>query len=359
MTPHQEITTAPVPAPTHPRQTDWQVGWRPFVRAFALLFAMVLLGIAVTNFLVNPIGLYSTRLLPQVTWNTREIKPALLQKAEPKPQALVLGSSRSMKISPEDVEELTGLPAFNAAVDAGLAEDWYVMLRYAVERAGAPLKLVIVGVDVEGFHDHLPVDEKLLYSEALRGFLPSSDVAGWKRFYKLFTVQQVRLSIRSLRAAARGEVKLRQTFEPNGYLHYVEMEAERATGRYDLESKVTKHVSDYVARFAGYDAISAERRSYFEQTLAYCRARNIRVVLFVTPLHDRVAAALEARGYPQRKREVLAMVRELGQEYGASVYDFSDVRNFDGAPAGFYDGAHIDEPNNALATAVMLSDAVQ
>ena len=335
--------------------------WRPFLRRFLGLFVALLLAIAAINLLVNPMGLYPPHLLPPVTWNMRAIKPELLRKAEPKPRVLILGSSRSMQISPSEVQKLTGLPAFNAAVESAMAEDDYAMLRYAVERGGVTPQLVILGIDVEAFHNHLPIEDSALEAEAFRGLLPGSGFSPWKKFYKLFVVQQTRLSLRSLRVQLTGHIPQRLAFDPDGYLHYREFERERASGHYDLNTKVQREIGDYVARTAGYTAISTERRKYLEELLQYCHQHGIRVVMWVTPLGPRLLESLAARGYEQREREVLAMLHDLGAQYGDPVYDFSSVEKFRGDPGGFWDGAHMTEANNSLVTRLMLrqTDAVQ
>ena len=335
--------------------------WRPFVRRFLGLFLGLLLAIAALNFLVNPMGLYLPHLLPPVTWNMRAIKPELLRKADPKPQVLILGSSRSMQISPAEVQKLTGLPAFNAAVESAMAEDDYAMLRYAVERAGIAPRLVILGVDVEAFHNRLPIEDQALEAEAFRGFLPGSGFSAWKKFYKLFVVQQTRLSLRSLRVRLTGRFPQRFSFDGDGYLHYGDYERERATGHYDLDTKIQRDVAQYVARSAGYTAISPERRKYLEELLQYCQGRGIEVVIWVTPLGPRLLESLGPRGYSQREGEVVAMLQDLGAKYGAAVYDFSSVEKFGGDPNGFWDGAHMTEPNNARVARQMLrrTDAVQ
>jgi len=336
--------------------------WRAFVRRFLALFLGLLLLIAAMNFLVNPMGLYPPRLLAPVTWNMRVIKPELLRKAEPKPQALILGSSRSMQISPTEVQRLTGLPAFNAAVESAMAEDDYAMLRYAVERAGVTPRLVILGVDVEAFHNHLPTEDSALETDAFRGILPGRGFSVWKKFYKLFVVQQTRLSIRSLRVQLTGHLPQRNYFDLDGYLHYGEYERERASGHYDLNTKIQRDVAQYVARTSGYTAISPQRRQYLEAMLQYCQDRGIRVVMWITPLGPRLLQTLGPRGYGQREREVLAMLKELGAKYDDPVYDFSSVEKFGGDPNGFWDGAHMTEQNNARVTRLMLqrrTDAVQ
>jgi hypothetical protein len=266
-----------------------------------------------------------------------------------------------MQISPAEVQKLTGLPAFNAAVESAMAEDDYAMLRYAVERAGVQPKLVILGVDVEAFHNHLPTEDSALETDAFRGLLPGRGFSAWKRFYKLFVVQQTRLSLRSLRVQLTGRLPQRNYFDADGYLHYGEYEQERATGHYDIDTKIQRDIAQYVARTAGYTGISPERRKYLEELLQYCQARGIKVAIWVTPLGPRLLESLGPRGYDQREREVVAMLHGLGARYGDPVYDFSSVNKFGGDPDGFWDGAHMTEHNNSLVTRLLLrrTDAVQ
>ena len=328
-----------------------EMGWPGFGQAFLAALGLLLLGIALLNFFVNPMGIYPTRLIPTATWNTRDMKAELLDHASPKPEALILGSSTAMKLAPAEVERLTGLPTFNAAVAGGLAEDYYYMLRYSVERAHADLKLVIIGVDVEAFHNHLPMDETLLESESLRYLFPRNELLlEWKRVYKLFTLQQLRLSVRSLRLRTLVKTHL----EPDGYLRYDIHEKERAGGHYDLDSKVEEKAGEYLDRYSGYTGISAERQKYLEDTLRYCHERGIKAVLFVTPLHPRVVAAINSKGYGDRKKEVLAMLGRVSKEWNVPVYDFSSIENFGGNPTWFYDGVHTDERNSDLMTVQLL-----
>src|SRR5262245_30097386 len=123
------------------------VAWRGFFLRFGSTLAVLLLAVAALNYLVNPMCLYSTKLAPPLAWNGRGIKAELLQARNPKPQVLVLGSSRSWKVAPAELEKLTGLPAFNMAVDGGMADDYYLLLRYAVEKAHVQPKIILIGVD--------------------------------------------------------------------------------------------------------------------------------------------------------------------------------------------------------------------
>jgi len=159
--------------------------WNRFVRWFLLLLALQLGVVATMNYLVNPRGMHSTTLLRPVVANVRAEKAYLLKHMQPKPQALILGSSRVMKIAPATVERLTRLRTFSAGNLTAYTEDHYVTLRYAVEQAGAQPRLVLLGLELEALHDHEPMNEFLPNSYIfLLVFLPLV-LAGWWGFRSL------------------------------------------------------------------------------------------------------------------------------------------------------------------------------
>src|SRR5947209_13418256 len=125
--------------------------WVGFFLRFGVTLGALLLAVAIFNYCMNPMALYETTLFPSLAWNARGIKPELLRRMQPKPEALILGSSRSWKISPAEVQRLTGLRTFNLAVDGGMAEDDYLLLQHAITRSQIKPKLILVGVDVETF----------------------------------------------------------------------------------------------------------------------------------------------------------------------------------------------------------------
>lgn len=326
---------------------DPAVAWRRFVVRFLVLLVGLLCAIALLNYLVNPESIYGTSLLPPLTWNTRPEKASLMDAAQPRPQALILGSSRVMKLDPAQVQRITGLPTFNAGVNVAMTEDDYALLRYAVERARMPLKLVIIGVDVDAFHDREPVNDYLQQPNALGSYLSNqAQHRRWKQYTMLFNGYQTKLSLVSLWDAVRGR-KANYRFEPNGYVHFLQYEAERKRGHYDLDKKVDTNIEQYVRRYQGYSGLSSQRLEYFKKTLAYARQRNMEVKVFLTPAHPRLLTSLEQKDYNARHDQVLDAMQRACAEAGAGFRDLSTVEKFGGSASDFYDGVHPNEANSA------------
>ncbi len=320
-----------------------------FVRVFLTSTLLGLAGVAALNYMTNPLSLYPRRLLPPMVWNSRSEKLGLFAALAAPPQAFVLGSSRSMQISPRRVRGRTGFVTFNAAVDSARAEDYFVLLRYFRDHGVRP-RLLLVGADVESFHDHLPADERLLQIPELRRHLKRDDAdeAGFllNRVRKLVSLQQTQSSLQALANQLRGSWPARSShFESDGYLQYDAWARERAGGRYDLATKIAKTRADYVARFAGYTRVSPRRLQYFAEFLRMARESDARVIVFLTPLHREVIATLAGTSYEPRRRELIAALRVACAAGGARFLDTSSVELFGGGPDGFWDGAHLDPAN--------------
>ncbi len=346
------------------RATDGEtpsLRWRVFVQRFLIVLVAVVAAIGLLNFLVNPEGIYATRLLPPVTWNTRPAKAELLVRDNPKPEALLLGSSRLMTIPPSEVERLTGLKTFNAAVNAAYTEDFYVLLRYAVEHGVQP-KLVLIGLDAEAFHDREPENDYLLQPNDLGALLQKGERRGegWREFTMLFTGYQTKLSFVSLYDRLGGKKVNAVDFNADGSLRVDPWLRQRAAGNYDLEKKIQGTAAEYTPRYKSYTGVSPARLDYLAQTLRYAREHGARVIVFATPVHPELERTLAAYGYEQRKSEAYAAARQVCAENGAEFLDFTTPESFGGSPEDFYDGVHMDATNAPrLIGAVLQQHAVQ
>ncbi len=319
--------------------------WRSFVFRFGLLVLLALVAIGTLNYLVNPEGLYQTHLVPQILWSARPQKTALLKAARPVPQAVILGSSRVMNIPPKDVERLTGLVTFNAGVDSAKTEDFYVLLRYAVENLHLTPRLVIIGIDVEAFHNHEPPHYYLQKPSALAAFLRNGtgQYWRWKSFTNLLSYQETQVSALALYRRARGFTENQTETDSDGYEHFKDFAHRRASGELLLNSEMQSTIQRFSPRYDDYTALSRERLAYMEDTLRYAHEHGIKVVVFTTPIHPEVEDGLRSHGYMERKREVEQALQQICSVAEVPFYDLSSTVSFGGDPSHFYDGVHFDD----------------
>jgi hypothetical protein len=333
-----------------------EAAWRGFLARFLLAITAGLISIAVLNFLVNPQGLYATHYFPQLLWGARPQKVAMLESVRPAPHALIMGSSRIMNLSPAELQRFTGLAAFNAGVDSAKAEDFYILLRYAVERAHLQPQLLIVGCDVEAFHNQEPVHYYLQQPSVLSSFLWRREARYWRWhvFTKLLSYEETELSIISLYKTLRSEKMTFSHVESDGRTSYDEWDKERAEGRLDQQREIAATIERFSPRYDQYTRLSEERLEYFDAMLQYAHQHHIAVVVFLTPMHPLVEAGLNPHGYEARKSEVTAALERMSAKWGAHFYDFSSPQSFGGDLSRFYDGVHYDDSLAPLIFARML-----
>jgi hypothetical protein len=304
--------------------------------------------VGVINFVVNPYSYYPTRLFPSIGWHSRRLKVEMLESRPRAPEALILGSSRTMKVAPSDVRRLTGLDAFNACVDSARAEDWEVMYRYVTEALGARVREVIIGVDVEAFHNHKDADPRLLATYQLRPFVPLALKWAWYLHAARESISWIQLmeSVNSLRYRLHGYPPGKYRFDPDGVLHYVEWEKQIAAGTFKWDASL----DEYDSRLEGMTGLSEWRRQFFDELLRLAQQRGATVRVFVTPLHAVTLEHLrQTRDYDRLRAETVEYLQGEARRYrNLKVVDFTEVKAFGGREDGFLDGAHTTDENSAL-----------
>lgn len=336
------------------------LGW---VAVFALVYAAAMR-------LIDPRGQFGTHIFPTVTLDARSDKMALFRAYEARGpvQGLVLGSSRSMKIDPAALSRDSGLRFFNFTVDVARAEDYLALYRWT-RAQGAPLKRVLIGLDVEALHnDDVPIanlEHNPALMRALRGprggpLGPLADAAATvRRYQSTFETSYFRDALGSALTyfahAQRGAPFMR--FAADGYLHYPRWEAERTRGTFDLSREIKACLPGYVSTYRDMTDLSVRRRGDLEALLREARADGVQVTLWITPLHPATAELLGAKTrYPEMLLRTRAYVAQLQRRYGVQVRDYSAPALYGGTPSGWYDCAHVDE-HDALRIARGLGEA--
>jgi hypothetical protein len=319
---------------------------------------LLLLGsVMALNYFVNPLGKYASRELPTLVWTARADKANFLEQYHKNPEVLILGSSRTMKVDPNYIKEKTNLDAFNAGVNSARAEDYYVMLKYAVEELNMKPKYVILGIDVEGFHNNVPPDDRLVYNEKFAKYLYEEDKKSTFSLLKsMVTYDQTAASARSLMFAMTEYPTKETAYDNNGFLHYLKKEEEIKKGKFkaDIDSYVIK----YKDRFNNFTTIDNRRKNYFDDFLAFAEENDIKVISFITTLHDDVVEELrKTRNYDERKKELVTFLDLMEKKHNHFSYnDFDTVDKYNGSLAAFYDGAHIGEENANKITIRLLQE---
>ena len=318
-----------------------------FVKTFIILTIAILTLIASINFIVNPLGKYPSKYFEPLIWTSRAEKTSLLSQVKYNPKVIILGSSRSMKLSPKFIEERLGLKTFNACVDSARAEDYYTMLMYILNETDIKPKAIFIGIDIEAFHNNLQPDKRLLNHSILSKYL--DDNSAYKnRYSDLISIQQTKLSLQSILYYFKGYPEKTSSFNDDGFLHYLVWEKEKKEGTLQLEENIKNSISSYLVRFSGYSDTEAKRLNYFREFLQLSYQNDIKVIGFITTLHDEVLKELiNKRDYHKLKNNLLGHLTDIESEFNNFKFvDFDNVHVYGGTLKDFYDGAHIAEENS-------------
>ncbi|HEY3377199.1 MAG TPA: hypothetical protein VGL77_06845 [Armatimonadota bacterium] len=330
-----------------------------FLGRFLISLACCAIAYLALVVLVDAHGDFHTGLFPVIIQDSREQKMALFRQASAQGiNGIILGSSRSMKLRPDELRRLTGQRFFNFAVDNAKTEDYLAIYRW-VRAQGVHPKCIIIGLDIEAMHnDDIPdtrlVRNAVLYREVTgtRPWIPQLDASEQvlTRCKQTFTNTYLADTLKSVRLRLRhADSKPISGFEADGYLRYYRWEWEKAHGTFNLKAELTQSTAEYSRRLHGMRALSSTRERYLETLLSEARADGASIVIWLTNLHPQVTGQLaQTTDYPLLLRATQAYLRKLRNTRQIRAQDYHDPRNYGGSLTDWYDGAHIGETNARL-----------
>ena len=327
----------------------------------------VLGAFTVFNIVVDPYAECGTQIvLPDDSdQHSRAIKVALMRRRHPPPQALILGNSRSLHLSPVILRARTGLRAFNAAVANATLWDVLAFTRLAQHRQGQDLRMLVLGIDTFMLDGEIEDPQgQLLYFPLVRYLYearPPLLKSEFERATRLASVDTAATSARLLFHLFRGGDRDRNYgFDGNGMIHYVPYDSWVREGRWrgPLPDGFENVRRQYMANFQPPPSLSMRTTALFEGYLRDAQRAGLRVVVFLPPLHSGLAESLAGQTrYPEHLTLFRDYLRVVCTRYDASFHDVSSVDRFGGEDRWFIDGVHMIGPNNDLLLEAILKDA--
>lgn len=306
--------------------------------------------VAACNWIVNPFGQYSPKLMKPIVQDSRSEKFELFERLESQPDGLILGSSRAMKFEPSYLAERTSLSFFNFSVNHGRPEDFLATVRMYRSRFGKFPKAVLIGVDVASLNDIVPNDARLSAEPKLFAFV--RDVLPWNeefdRFSQLLSYQQFSSSIKSICAVIglKGTKENEERFDGDGVIQYLKRQSQLADGTYNFEDAIEYNEQEFLSVFGQLKELSTKRLDYLRETIRLCESNDCQVYLFTTVNHPQLRAVLIAKTeFPKIEQKAIQVLTQLAQEYGAQFVDFGTIESFAGDAKAFVDGIHPLESN--------------
>jgi hypothetical protein len=353
-------------------------GGRPgvFFAGSLSLFVLLLIGVMVFNYILNPLGIYPTSYFEPLVLNhdtTYRYKTNLYDSMNPPPEVVVLGSSRAFTVSPAYITEITGLSAFNASVHGGGVGDFIQFTRHMVDE-GHPPRVIIVGLATELMvHKSRPsqqanapaspkkkaksdpsLAERLLGTDAYRSLNEfRADLShNIDLVRQLAAWYQTEESIRQLKLEFNGRPRAFYRIDTDGLVHFK---------RPQLEKMVQANIADplWGELFSRYDEVDKGALTVVKNLLALCRKNHIQVIFYLPPYQPQMLAIYDQQNFPRLKAEQLELLASLQDKYDFTVYDMTTVESFGGDETMFIDGVHPSEDASRLILDILLKDVPQ
>ncbi len=304
--------------------------------------ALVVVGVAALVVLMAP-GLTAGRH-PRTAVSPpydRSYKVGLLERLPAPPELVIFGGSRAQRFEPSVATGLTGLPAFNFAVQNSRPEDVYAMSRLLFSRAPTVKLRCIWALQATTISDS-PFHPGLLAEPQLTQFLPSDLVAAQRK---------VSVSTKGREMQSGTVYTARGQMLRNGY----DLRVERGVS-------FDRTLAGYLARMvpkAGSASPYAKTRAmqYFERTLRLFNLHGVVPVLVIMPYHPAALAAFRAAGWRAKEDAFKAYLKSIHGRYRFRLLDYTRIAAFHGSAGAFYDGAHVTAANARRILAQAVRDA--
>jgi hypothetical protein len=283
---------------------------------------------------------YGTEVSP--TYD-RGYKVDLLESLKQPPELVIFGGSRAQRFDPDVAERLTGLPAFNFAVQNSRPEDVYAMSRLLYWRAPGVKLRCIWALQATTLADS-PLHPGLLAEKRLAQFLPQ---------YFLDQQSAIVTSSEGRELPSDNEFTARGRLLRNGY----DLRLEKGT---PFATTLSGYLSKMVPKAASPMAYTQTRaKKYFERTLQLYNLHGVEPVLVIMPYHPVALAAFRAAGWDVKEDAFKAYLESLRGKYRFQLVDYTDIAAFHGTEDGFYDGAHVTAENARRILSQVVRDVPQ
>lgn len=245
---------------------------KKFTYSFIFLFVLYIVSIASLNYIVNPLGVFSTKIFPTKIKTVRHIKTQFLLENRDKLNydLMLLGSSRTDLLKDSIFAKRFNINSYNFSFTCTGTEDYYCQLKFLLENKLPIPKNLIIGIDFFNFRPR-PPQEDLKNTEELYKFINEEKNIRMFRHFFSFDVTKLSIDVLLNPPAIQENIEINK---PNDFVY--------------SEKRIDMKIDEFFTRtYAAYTKLNSEKKDYFEKTLALCNENNIEVIFFLTPMHPK------------------------------------------------------------------------
>ena len=269
------------------------------------------------------------------------------------PADLILGSSRSVQLDPQEIQQRTGATAFNAGITNAAVRDLLAMASYADLRTPGQLPRLVVLLDIEMFGRRVPTQRVLDYQHRIVATRAAcADPAPCRGAW----IEAAGAIARDARARQNGGRPYRATQRADGRQLRSRLAAWEARG-IDLSAIRRRRIAIRVRSYGPgrFDHLYVEQRQAFERLVTLANARGVQPVFVLTPMHPDCIRICGRAGWTTRRRQVQAFLRREAGQRDFTWVDLSYPATWRGSGASFYDEVHLRPAGASLVVQELIA----
>jgi hypothetical protein len=321
---------------------------------FSILSARWLIGggavltvVGGTILYVNPRGMYFNDAFEPNQLLLRDAKTRAYLALPATPDVVVLGSSRAFTLSPTDIQNKTGYPAFNMAVEGGRIEDMLIQTRLILDERQQLPKVLLLEVQEGLPREPNDIAERAPYSWIRYMPQDTALLTLQRRFERLFDLNQFAeaVYIERYNALYTREPKEWPQFNADG-------SAERPP-RSASELEYALQIDIGGLQPLRCDNVNPNSQDTVNQMIQIADKQHSSLIFYISPMHPRyVDNVLRNNAEYQRCHNLFNHYMGQLTSLHPNVFflDYSSLSSIhgDASEKGYYDAQHITRENAAL-----------
>lgn len=313
---------------------------KKWIRTWFIIATMIPL-IGLFNYLIDPYGFNNFVTISRInseknsnTTLTTRFKSKILENGNF--NTIMLGSSKTGVMNPKIVDKYIGGKTFNLAYPGSVTEIQNKLFFYALKFNN--IKNVIYGIDLLSFNESRVVKNDFQEFYELQKKIEQKEKLS--NFDLYFNLETFKKSMILINENILGINKKEPIYLSNGmreHLNYIE---ELENGVFNFEKEVTKEMKHYYLPDGMYKKynFSYEYLEYFQEIITFCKKNNIKVWVYIPPMHSDFFNALESIGYFD---EFELFKKELVQI--TDFIDFTGNNMMNKDKNNYWDGVHLKQ----------------
>jgi hypothetical protein len=306
-----------------------------------LITGSSLLLLTATNYMVDPYGFNKER--SKNTNFTTPFKANIVSHNEF--NAIMLGTSKTGVMDPNIINQHLGVNAFNLSYPSANTEIQNRFFKYAYH-FNPNIKYLIYGIDFGCFNESRHTKKHFVEFYDLEDKIENREkISSFDLYFNFNTFTS------SAKQIFEKEKLEAQYLSANGMLDYVNNIKELESGTYDLDKKMQQSIQVFFQKEGIYKdyKFSYQLLNEFKYILKFCEEKNIKVFVYIPPVHSDHFDAIAKAGY---FNEFELFKRELVKV--TDYIDFTGHNTLSTNKENYWDATHLrKELTETIMTAVL------